>query len=151
MEEGEQEQIKRRACLPIIIYMDGMRLSPLLILVSLPVSDIVWQCAHVSFKGHSKLIFSFWSYISICSSMIQFMRTTVNMHKFPWMKWLLCSSEKWNGVLCIRRPPKHLSSPSVATTMMSSSSRRTFWYIRKATVATMGLILHMQYGDFIKG
>ena len=39
--------------------------------------------------------------------MIQLMRTTLLLilGKFLWRKSLLCSSEKQNGVLCIRRPP----------------------------------------------
>ena len=31
------------------------------------------------------------------------------LHEFPWRKLLLCSTEKWDEVLCIRSPPKHLS------------------------------------------
>ena len=45
---------------------------------------------------------------------------------FPWRKWLLCSSEKWNWVLCICEVHKHLSSPSTTTATMLSSSRWTF-------------------------
>ena len=73
------------------------------------------------------------------------------LHEFPWRKWPLCSSEKQKRVLCIRSPLKHLSLPSATTSVMSSSSRQTFWYITKVTAATKGIILHMQYGDFIKG
>jgi len=32
--------------------------------------------------GHSKLIFSFWSTVRVCFSMVQFMRTT---HLFVWI------------------------------------------------------------------
>ena len=64
-------------------------------------------------------------------------------------EWLLCSSEKRNKVLCIRGPHKHHSSPSAATTTLSSSTW-TFWYITKATAATKGvIILHMQCGEFV--
>ena len=38
-----------RVKLKVSTYMDGMRPSFLLILASLPTSDIVQQCAHVSF------------------------------------------------------------------------------------------------------
>ena len=40
--EGESEE-------KVSTYMDGMRPSLLLILACLPMSDIVRQCAHVSF------------------------------------------------------------------------------------------------------
>ena len=101
--------------------------------------------------GHSKLIFSSWSSVCVWSSSFHLWGLCSYLGKFPLRKWLLYSSEKWNRVLCICGPPKHLSSPSPATTAMSSSSRQTFWYITKATVATKGIILHMLWQRFCKG
>ena len=64
------------------------------------------------FRSRLRPLFSFWSPARVCFS-CQFMRT---MYEFPWRKWLLCSSEKRNEVLCIRGPPKQHSSPYPAIT-----------------------------------
>ena len=75
----------------------------------------------------------------------------VRVGSYTWKKWLLCSSEKRDRVLCIHRLPKHLSAHSAATTAMSSSSRWTFWYITKVTAATKSITLYMQWWHFHEG
>ena len=88
------------------------------------------------FPSRLRPLFSFWSPARVCIS-CQFMRT---MHEFPWRKWLLCSSEKRNGVLCIRGPPKQHSSPYAAITRRC---HRLTWYtmVMKTNAATKGRIL----------
>ena len=92
-------------------------------------------CIGVSWT-HSLLLCSKWLAKLIFSICMSVFHDSIYMHEFPWRKWLLCSSsEKRNWVLCSCGPPKHHSSPSAAITAMSLSSRWTFWYITKATVA----------------
>ena len=45
-----RRQIRRGDMQKVSTYMDGIWQSFLLILACWPTSDIVWQCAHVSFE-----------------------------------------------------------------------------------------------------
>ena len=84
--------------------------------------------------------------------MIQFVKTT---HLFAWISMeerLLCSSEKQNGVLCIRGPRKYLPSPhSLRLHVLPRCHQAAGELSAKVTAATKGIILHMQWRTFCKG
>ena len=67
------------------------------------------------------------------------------LQKFPWRKWLLCSPEKWNGVLyafaALNYPPRLLLQCHQAARKLSNILRKWLWL-------TKDIILHMQYEDF---
>ena len=107
------------------------------------------RCVRACIRPLQINLYFLWSSARIWFSWFNLWGLPSCLCEFLWRKWLLCSSEKRNGVLCICRPCKHLSSSSVATTTMSLSSRWTFWYITKATTATKGVICNGR--DFIKG